>query len=151
MIGRGARAPTLALSPVDGGAEVIDPWNDGPCLLVFFKVTCPTCQMSAPKVSALAESGCRVVAVGQDPRLVLAEYGRRWDQAVPTVSEAPPYPVSDAYGVEAVPTLVLVGDDGVVLDAVAGWDRQRWNDLSVAAGGGPVSSVDDGLPSYRPG
>lgn len=150
MIRPGVQAPVLDLITPDG-TVVGRPWEDGACILAFFKVTCPVCQMAAPKITALAGTGSRVLAIGQDPAPALAAFARRWNQDVPTLSEPSPYPASDAYGVEAVPTLVLVGTGGVVLDAVAGWDRERWNALSVAAGGAPVSSPEDGLPSYRPG
>lgn len=151
MITAGTRAPALGLGILDDESAGGQPWQDGPCILVFFKVTCPVCQMVAPQVTAMAESGCRVLAIGQDPTTALDAFSRNWGQVVPAMSEPPPYRVSDAYGIEAVPTVVLVGQEGVVLDAVAGWDRERWNRLSLAAGGNPVSWAGDGLPVFRPG
>lgn len=151
MIGAGDRAPGFTLSEVDSAAVVTDPWREGPTVLSFFKTTCPVCHMTAPIVQALADSGCRVVAVGEDPAPTLVAYGHQHASSVTTVSEPAPYAVSDAYGLEAVPTLFLVAPDGVVIDSVAGWDRERWNAISVAAGGAPVSAVDDGLPIFRPG
>ena len=120
-------------------------------MLAFFKVTCPVCQMVAPAVEALADGGARVLAVGQDPAARLVDYATRYGQRVPTVSEPPPYRVSDAYGISAVPTVFLVGADGVVTHAVGSWDRERWNALAIAAGGRPVSATGDGLPAFRPG
>lgn len=120
-------------------------------VVAFFKTTCPVCQMTAPKVRAMAQGGARVVGVGQDPRPTLVAYRDRFDQRVPTVSETAPYPVSTAFGLAAVPTLFLVGRDGVVADAVGGWDREGWNRVATAAGGAPVSADGDGLPPFRPG
>jgi peroxiredoxin len=99
----------------------------------------------------MAEGGARVVGVGQDPRPALAAYRERYDQEVATVSDTAPYPVSSAYGVQAVPTLFLVGTDGVIADAVGAWDREGWNRVATAAGGAPVSADGDGLPPFRPG
>jgi thiol-disulfide isomerase/thioredoxin len=144
VLGPGAPAPLLA----PGGDH---PWRDGPAVLAFFKVTCPVCQMTAPKVQALADAGLTVTAVGQDPPPSLATYGDRWGQHVPTVADLAPFPVSQAYGIHTVPTLFLVGGDGIVQEAVAGWDRERWNRLAEAAGAGPVSAEGDGLPPFRPG
>lgn len=151
VIRPGDPAPSLCLPDIDAGGTVDDPWRDGPVVLAFFKTTCPVCQMTAPKVRAMAESGARVVAVGQDPRPALVAYRDRFEQLVPTVSETAPYPVSTAYGITAVPTLYLVGTDGVVADAVGGWDRDGWNRVAAAAGGEPVSAAGDGLPPFRPG
>ena len=128
-----------------------DPWRAGPVVLAFFKTTCPVCQMAAPKVQALADGGVRVVAVGEDPPPAITTYADRYGQKVATLTEAPPYPASDAFGVDTVPTLFLVDGDGTVRDAVVSWDRDAWNSLAAAAGAPPVSDENDGLPPFRPG
>ncbi len=151
MLRPGDVAPSLSLPDIDGCTTVDDPWRDAAAVLAFFKTTCPVCQMTAPAVTAMADSGARVVAVGQDSRPALVAYRDRFDQRVATVSETPPYPVSSAYGLAAVPTLFLVGPDGVVADVVGGWDREAWNRVATAAGGAPVSAEGDGLPPFRPG
>ena len=150
MLRPGDPAPSFSLPDIDGG-EIDDPWRDGAVVVAFFKTTCPVCQMTAPTLGAMAEGGARVVGVGQDPRPTLVAYRDRFDQRVPTVSEGAPYPVATAFGLAAVPTLFLVGPDGVVADAVGGWDREGWNRVATAAGGAPVSADGDGLPPFRPG
>lgn len=147
----GDRAPSFHLPDAATEEIVSDPWRDGPVVLAFFKVTCPVCQLAAPKVRALADGGARVVGIGEDPSRKLTAFASRHGQRVPTVSEPSPYRVSDAYGVSTVPTLFLVDGEGIVRNAVQGWDRERWNALAVAAGAQPVSSDMDGLPSFRPG
>jgi peroxiredoxin len=138
--------------PVEG----ID--GEGPRALVFFKVSCPTCQMSAAPLSALATAyPGRVFGVGQDPSAPLAAFARAHGFAIPAVSDPPPYPASDAYGVEHVPTFVVVGGDGIVVDVVESWDRDALNgavrtlarELDVAAI--TISEPGDGLPGFRPG
>ena len=151
MLRPGDPAPSFHLPDVDTGVPVDDPWRDGPVVLAFFKASCPVCRMVAPKVAAMADGGARVLAVGEDPRPTLVTFRDQHGQKVPTVSEPAPYRVSSAYGLVTVPTLFLVGADGVVADAVGGWDRAGWNRLSVAAGGAPVSADGDGLPVFRPG
>ena len=147
----GDLAPTFILPDIATDEDVTNPWSDGQVVLAFFKVSCPVCQLAAPKVQALADGGVRVTAIGEDPAPALVKYAERYGQRVPTVSEPRPYRVSDAYGIHTVPTLVLVGEDGVVRDKVVGWDRQKWNALAAAAGAPPVSKEGDGLPSFRPG
>ena len=128
-----------------------DPWRAGPVVLAFFKTTCPVCQMAAPKVQALADAGVRVVAVGEDPPPAIRSYADRYGQKVPTLTEPAPYPASDAFGVDTVPTLFLVDGGGTVRDAVVSWDREGWNRLAQSAGGVTVSDESDGLPPFRPG
>ncbi len=151
MIAAGAAAPSFTLPDAVTGETVTDPWQAGRTVVAFFKVTCPVCKMVAPKLTALAEGGARVVAVGEDPPAALQRYAKEEGQQIQTVSEAAPYPVSDAYGISTVPTLFLVEPDGTVADAVGGWDRARWNAVAAACGAPAVSGDADGLPVFRPG
>ena len=126
--------------------------------LVFYKVTCPVCQMAAPKIDALARSyPGRVVGVGQDPPDQLKRFGREFRMDVPAVADLPPYDVSNAYGIETVPTLVVIDGAGAVAEAVVSWDRAGYNRASTRLaellGVEPVTVSDssDGLPPFRPG
>ena len=144
-------APGQAAPPLQG-LDLVDP-----TVLVFYKVTCPVCQLAGPVVERLhgAYPG-RVQGVGQDPDEALAEFGRTYGLSAPAVSDAPPYPASNAYGVRVVPTLFLV-DRGEVRDVVESWDRDGFNrvsaELAELTGADPVtvSTPEDGLPSFRPG
>ncbi|MFL6242770.1 MAG: TlpA family protein disulfide reductase [Acidimicrobiia bacterium] len=151
MLAPGDRAPSLELPDAVTGESVTDPWREGPVVLAFFKTTCPVCQMAAPKVQALAEAGVRVVAIGEDAPPEIRSYADRHGQKVTTLSEPAPYPASDAFGIDTVPTLFRVDEDGIVGDAVVSWDRDAWNRFAEAAGGAAVSEDGDGLPPFRPG
>jgi len=151
VIAAGATAPSFTLPDAVTGAPVTDPWKAGRTVVAFFKVTCPVCKMVAPKLTALAEGGARVVAVGEDPPAALQRYAKEEGQQVQTVSEASPYTVSDAYGISTVPTLFLVEPDGTVADAIGGWDRSRWNAVAAAFGAPAIFDDADGLPVFRPG
>jgi len=151
VIAAGAAAPSFTLPDAVTGETVTDPWQAGRTVVAFFKVTCPVCKMVAPKLTALAEGGARVVAVGEDPPAALRRYAKEEGQQVQTVSEAAPYAVSDAYGISTVPTLFLVEPDGTVADAVGCWDRARWNAVAAACGAPAISDDADGLPLFRPG
>ena len=92
-------------------------------------------------------------------RELVAELNRRARDhrlGIASVGDAPPYPISDAYAVQSVPTLFLV-DDGRVLDAVGAWDRDGFNrvaaSLAERLGAAPVvvSTLGDGLPEFQPG
>lgn len=151
MLAVGDRAPSLRLPDAASGESVTDPWREGPVVLAFFKTTCPVCQMAAPKVQALAESGVRVVAVGEDQPPEIRAYADRHGQRVTTLSEPAPYPASGAFGIDTVPTLFRVDEGGTVRDAVVSWNRAEWNRFAEDAGGAAVSEESDGLPPFRPG
>jgi hypothetical protein len=60
--------------------------------------------------------------------------------------------VSDAFGIEAVPSIFLIREDGEIRRAVPGWSRDDWNELAAAAGvAEPLSTPEDGLRPFRPG
>ena len=152
MVRAGDTAPSFTLDAVDGGGPVTDPWTEGDVVLAFLKVSCPVCKMVAPILTKLAEAGVRVIAVGEDPPAAIAAFSEAHDQRVPALTEPAPYKVSDAFGLEAVPSIFLIGVDGEIRQAVAGWGRDTWNSLAAAAGAtGPLSTPDDGLRPFRPG
>ncbi|MDP9296220.1 MAG: redoxin domain-containing protein [Actinomycetota bacterium] len=129
-----------------------------PRALFFYKVTCPVCQMAAPKAQAMEEAyPGTVVGIGEDPPDALAAFGEQYGMALPSVTDEEPFPASDSYGISSVPTLFLVDVNGVIEDVVQSWDRQGFNRVSARLAeltGSPyveISDAADGLPSFRPG
>ena len=132
--------------------------GETPRALWFFKVTCPVCQMTAPVAERLAGLFPGTVAgVGQDPQPALSSFAQEYGTTFETVTDAPPFLASNAYGIEVVPTLVLVGRDGDVADVVESWDREGYKRVAAALSdltGVPYtapSEESDGLPPFRPG
>lgn len=131
---------------------------NGPRAVVFYKVTCPTCQMAAPPLGEFARTyDGHVVGIGQDPPEKLGAFEQAYDMRLGSVSDAPPYDLSNAYGVRTVPTTFLLDGDGTVMDVVESWDRDGLNALAGRLAemiGSPYRSVSepsDGLPPFRPG
>jgi hypothetical protein len=128
----------------------------GPRAVLFYKVTCPTCQVAGPVAERLARALPEgFVAIGQDPPERLERFRAEFGD-FPATPDLDPYPVSDAYGVRTVPT-VFVLRDGRVDDVVESWDREGWNRAAARLGElsgreiGPLSEAGDGLPPFRPG
>lgn len=152
MLTAGDKAPSFTLTDIDSGLEVADPWTEGQVVLAFYKTSCPVCKMIAPMLTRLTEAGARVVAVGEDPADELTRYSEEQGQTVTaTLTEPAPYAVAEAFGLEAVPSIFLIGDDGAVETAIAGWSRDTWNALAESVGAPPLSTPDDGLRPFRPG
>ncbi|HWC32127.1 MAG TPA: redoxin domain-containing protein, partial [Actinomycetota bacterium] len=92
--------------------------EDGRGIVMFYKVTCPTCQMVAPVAQRLFERfPGRFAAVAQDPPDRIQDFGRHFGSSFPSLSEPPPYDAANGYGVRSVPTLFVV-DGGSVVDVV---------------------------------
>lgn len=131
--------------------------RSGTRLLFFYKVTCPTCQMSAPVAERVHERfGERFVGIGQDPREKLDQFAQELENSFTAIPDAPPYDLSNAYGIRVVPTLFAV-EDGTIVDSVESWDRDGWNRVVAKAAGRAgipeeaASWEGDGLPPFRPG
>ena len=144
-------APGSAAPPVEG-------IEFGPSALLFYKVTCPVCQMAAPYADRFERAyPGRITGIGQDDEGDLAQFSKTHEMSFRSLADLEPYPVSDAYGIEAVPTLFLVGEDGKILDAAESWDRDGFNRISeelselVGEKYVPISEEGDGLPAFRPG
>ena len=142
-----------APAPAIPGSEA----GEDPRVLLFYKVTCQACQMSAPVAERLHQQlPGRLVGIGQDPPEKLEEFRGEYATSFASVSDAPPYELSDAYGVRTVPTLFVV-EDGTVVDTVESWDRDGWNRVArgvaerVGSDAEDVSWESDGLPPFRPG
>jgi peroxiredoxin len=143
----GDRAPVVPGAPTDGARA-----------LVFFKVTCPTCQLAAPKLEAFQRAyPGHVHAVGQDPDAALAAFGDEYGFSIPITSDGPPYDISNAFDIETVPTTMVIDAEGTIVDVVEAWDRDGLNRASTTLAGlldvvpEPVSDASDGLPAFKPG
>jgi hypothetical protein len=147
VIATGAHAPPIL------GVDVAD----GTTALFFYKVTCPVCQMTGPVAKQLEDSfPGTVTGIGQDPEEKLDAFSGEYDWSFASEPDLPPYPVSEAYGIRVVPTVVLV-HDGTVVDLIESWDRDGYNRVSSRLAeltGLPATTMSqegDGLPSFRPG
>lgn len=143
----GTSAPTFPGSDIEGGPKAV----------VFYKVTCPTCQLAAPAMERLYRAfPDSFVAVVQDPPERAEAFASQFETSFPSVSDGEPYPVSSAWGLEAVPTVFLVGN-GAVEDVVESWDRDGWNRVGVRLAeltgreAVTLSEESDGLPAFKPG
>jgi thiol-disulfide isomerase/thioredoxin len=137
-------------------APSFDP-AEGPKVVFFYKVTCPTCHMAAPKVQAFEEAyPGRILGVGQDPKDKLLPFARQFGMTFRSVPDVDPYDISNQWGIRVVPTAFLV-DGGTIVDTVESWDRDGLNGISerladmTGSAYRQISDPGDGLPPFRPG
>lgn len=157
----GATAPPFTLIGIDGGRYSYPHDAAGqPSLLVFFKTTCETCDVTFPYLNRLRETyprGWILWAIAQDAAQAADEYAARHEIAYPVLIDASSYAVSRAYDPPATPTLFLVAPDGRIAYTTHGFAKDDVNHLArlIAAyvGGDPVTIApkDDGRPAFRPG
>ncbi|HKY32590.1 MAG TPA: TlpA disulfide reductase family protein [Candidatus Polarisedimenticolia bacterium] len=156
----GAAAPPFTLPLAGGGSLAVPDPSGRPVLLAFYKDTCPTCRFTLPFVQRLHERAApaaMVAAVSQDGPESARAYAAELGLTLPVAVDGPRFPVSDAYGLVAVPTLVLIRPDGSVARASLGFQRDELAamaaDLERMAGltGVPLYREGEHVPAFRPG
>jgi hypothetical protein len=119
-------------------------------LLAFLQTDCPTCHLIAPYLNALAQRGAAVTGLSQDDDAATDAFIRTLRVSFPLVVDRD-LGESRRYGPLAVPTVLLLDDDGRVLRSEAGFDKAVLNELAAWLGQPDVASADDGAPSRKPG
>jgi peroxiredoxin len=133
----GDRAPDFRLANASGTVVSLDDLlAEGPVLLAFYKVTCPTCQLTLPYLERLAGGGVRVVAISQDDPGASARFDREFGVHLETLFDkaSDGYPVSNAFGIEFVPSLFLVEPGKSIAAAVEGFSKREMTALAGRAG-----------------
>ena len=134
----GSRAPDFQLPDPSGRlvslGEIL---KGGPAVLIFFKISCPTCQYALPFWERLAGqlqgSAATIWAVSQDSpehtRLFNEEFGVGLPQLFDGEEEI--YPVSEAYGITFVPTAFLVNQQGIISSVSLGFNKKEMEDIAA--------------------
>jgi len=151
---RTTNAPDFDLSSLSGERKTLAGLlASGPVVLAFFKVTCPTCQLTFPFLERLHQGGkARIVAISQDDAAATSNFNQRFGVTFTTLLDPKDngYRVSNAYRITDVPTLFVVEPDGSVSHTVAGFDKATLDSLAGRFTT-PVFTSQDRVPIFRPG
>jgi peroxiredoxin len=154
LLQAGSRAPNFRLARLGGGAASLDGLvGDGPVLLVFFKITCPVCQLTLPFLERIHAPGTLpVYGISQNEPEDTREFAGAFGITFPILldEEGKDFPASNAYGISSVPTLFLVERGGVIARVIEGWDRKEIEWLGAKAGIAPIRQ-EDNVPAWKAG
>jgi len=155
MLGRGDRAPAFELEDVQGAVRPAARERSRPTLLVFFKVSCPTCQYTMPYVERLASSANpdapEILAISQDDAPNTIQFQQRFGLSMPTlIDPAPRYAASNLYRLTRVPSFFLVEPDGAISLSFDGFEKAPLEQVA-ARFGVALFREDERVPASRPG
>lgn len=143
MIAVGERLP--AINVINALGQPVST-GDAPCTLIFFKVACPTCQLTLPFLLRASQDE-RIIVVSQDTPQVTAQFATKFNAplAYHYDREEDNYPASNALGLNYVPSMIRVDADGRVIDAVEGFDKAFLEDLGIEF------QPSEKVPNFKPG
>jgi peroxiredoxin len=158
----GAKAPAIALQSTDGKkSSLADALKKGPVVAAFFKVSCPTCQFTAPFLERLHETyggeHFTLLGISQDDAADTREFCQEFEVEFPALLDDNGYSVSNQYGITNVPTVFLIAPDGKIQETCVGFSRKDLEKMAAAAaratGAPPTSFFKPGevIPDFKPG
>jgi len=158
----GKTAPPISLKTMTGETATLqEALKKGPVTIAFFKVSCPTCQFSAPFLERLHETyggkKFTVWGISQDNAADTRDFCKEFDVEFPILIENPGYSISNQYGLTHVPSIFLISPDGKVEQTSVGFSRADLENIAAAAaqaGGAKPASLfkpSDIVPAVKPG
>jgi len=132
----GAKAPDFTLKTLDGKSFSLgEELGRGPVVLVFFKVSCPTCQYALPFYERLHKAyrikGISLVGVSQNDAKDTAAFMKEFGVTFPVLlDDTHSYPVSNAYGLTNVPTIFWIAQDGEIEVSSVGWLKSDFEEIN---------------------
>ena len=132
----GAKAPEFDLKTLDGKRiSLSDELAHRPVVLVFFKVSCPTCQYALPFFERLykiyGHKGVTLVGISQNDAKETAAFNKEFGITFPVLlDDTRSYPASNAYGLTNVPTIFWVATDGEIEVSGVGWLKADFEEIN---------------------
>lgn len=124
----------------------------GPVLLAFFKVSCPTCQLTLPYLQRISGENARIVPVSQDSAAATLGFSQAFGVELPMLfdREDDDYPASNAFGLTHVPAMFLVERDSRIAWEWTGFHKRQLEALAGKAGL-PMFHSGDIVPELKAG
>ena len=132
----GTKAPDIELKTMDGKRfSLSDELARGPVVLVFFKVSCPTCQYALPfferLYKAYGQKGVTLAAVSQNNAKDTAAFVKEFSITFPVLlDDTHQYPASNAYGLTNVPSTFWIAQDGEIEISSVGWVKSDFEQIN---------------------
>lgn len=133
MLGENEIAPDFRLPSLNDGESHYYGSSGKMAVLIFYKFSCPTCQLALPSLQKIYEAygdAFYFVAIAQDGPEKTVEFRREYGITIPTLMDLEPYPVSRSYGLESVPSIFMTDSDHRIRYSGEGFVKQELLNLA---------------------
>ena len=156
------KAPLFNLRDAAGNEySLSEELRKGPVVAAFFKISCPVCQFTFPFLERLfkmyGENVATFLAISQDDALDTREFCQEYGITFPALLDDERYTVSNDYGLTNVPSIFLIGADGIVKVTSIGFDKTKLEAISselASLAKRPEAALfraGEIVPSFKPG
>jgi peroxiredoxin len=135
-LAKGRTAPDFTLNSLGGNRfSLQEALARGPVVLVFLKISCPTCQYALPfyerLFKAYKDRHVTLVGVSQNNEEETAAFAKEFGITFPMLlDDTITYPVSNTYGLTNVPTIYWIAADGEIEVSSVGWSKPDFEDVN---------------------
>jgi peroxiredoxin len=152
LLEAGRIAPEFSLKDLSGERRSLrENLKRGPVLVVFFKISCPTCQLTLPFLERLKQHAS-VIGISQDDSGSTKEFLDYFRITFPVLIDPAKdhFAVSGSYHLTSVPSTFLIEKDGRISWSLPGFHR---TELEALAGrvGAVLFNPEEKVPLIKPG
>jgi peroxiredoxin len=148
LLKAGKPAPDFQLERLEGGSVSLgELLVEGPVLLVFYKTSCPVCQLALPFLERLHAAGTsRVFGVSQNDAGDTRQFARNFGLTFPMLLdlEDDGFTASNDFGITTVPTIYQIEPDWTIGSVMEGWLKTDMERLGALR-------ADDNVPAWKAG
>jgi peroxiredoxin len=148
----GSIAPEFSLKDLSGERRTLrESLGHGPLVVVFFKISCPTCQLTLPFLERL-KGTLRVVGISQDDADSTREFLDYFKITFPVLVDpaSDRHAVSESYRLENVPSTFLIEKESKISWTLSGFHKGDLEGLA-ARFGVKLFGADEKVPLMKPG
>lgn len=158
----GNLAPAFSLGGLDGKEYSLEKLlKRGPVVAAFFKISCPVCQFTFPFLDRIFQryggDGVTFLAISQDDAQPTKQFADKYGVTFPLVMDEKTYPVSNAYGLTNVPTILLIEPNRTVKVSGTGFVKADLETIAKELAGRKkikptaLFKPDEKVPALQPG
>ncbi len=159
----GVRAPEFSVTTTEGHSISLNQaLKRGPVVAVFFKISCPVCQMTLPYLDRISKAypsdKFTLLGISQNEKGDTQAFAREYGITFPLgLDPTDRYPASNAYGLTNVPTIFFIDQGGGIEMSSVGWAKADIEELNrrIAEVAGvkpkPVFKPGEDVPEFKAG